>query len=472
MSPGAIARRAYVLLPPIARDIAATLRGAYLRAWRYGPDLEARVAAALERERWSERQWQDWREERLAFLLHRARTVVPYYTAHWAARRRAGDTASWDELRNWPVLEKETLRERPLEFIATDRDRRWMFHEHASGTTGTPLDLWRSRETVRAWYALCEARWRRWYGVSDEDRWAIFGGQVIIPAAQTRPPYWVWNAALRQLYCSAYHVGRDSAAAYAAELRQRRVRYVLGYPSAIHALATACTDLGLEAPPLAVAVANAEPVYPHQRRSVEAAFGCALRETYGLAEIVTAAGECEHGTMHLWPEVGVVEVLRGAEPLPRGETGDLVATGLVNEDMPLIRYRIGDRGSLPAKDARCACGRTLPALAGVEGRSDDVLYTASGHIIGRLDPVFKEHLPIREAQIIQERLDLVRIRYVPAAGFTPAAGRSMADRLRERMGEVRVELESVPAIEREPNGKFRAVICRLPPGDRARLSAR
>ena len=121
-----------------------------------------------------------------------------------------------------------------------------------------------------------------------------------------------------------------------------------------------------------------------------------------MAEIVTAASECNHGRLHLWPEVGVVEVFENNEPVISGCPGDLVCTGLLNEDMPLIRYRVGDRGVLQAKPESCSCGRALPILASVEGRIDDVLYTIDGKQVGRLDPVFKDNLPVREAQIIQE----------------------------------------------------------------------
>ena len=73
--------------------------------------------------------------------------------------------------------------------------------------------------------------------------------------------------------------------------------------------------------------------------------------------------------------------------VPAGETGDFVCTGLFNDEMPLIRYRLGDRGAR-APEAPCPCGRSLAALASVDGRSDDVLYTRDGRSIGRLDPVF------------------------------------------------------------------------------------
>jgi phenylacetate-CoA ligase len=131
----------YHHLPAPARSIAASLRGYYLRSWRYGAETERLVAEALEREHWSPERWKAWQEERLAFVLHRAARHVPYYREQWAARRCHGDRASWEYLENWPILGKEPLRENPIAFVADDCDVRRMFHEHTSGTTGKSLDL-------------------------------------------------------------------------------------------------------------------------------------------------------------------------------------------------------------------------------------------------------------------------------------------------------------------------------------------
>jgi phenylacetate-CoA ligase len=145
--------------------------------------------------------------------------------------------------------------------------------------------------------------------------------------------------------------------------------------------------------------------------------------------------------------------------------GELICTGLLNSDMPLIRYCVGDRGALPTKNGFCECGRTLPMITSIDGRCDDMLYTFDGRSVGRLDPVFKGRLPIREAQIIQEALDLVRVRFIPAPGYSAAGGQSVIDRLRERLGPIEVILEQVDYIPRTSNGKFRAVICNLPKGN-------
>src|SRR5206468_11048063 len=71
--------RLYHRLPAPARSAAATVRGFYLRVWRYSADTERLIEEALARERWTPERWRAWQEERLAAQLERAATRVPYY---------------------------------------------------------------------------------------------------------------------------------------------------------------------------------------------------------------------------------------------------------------------------------------------------------------------------------------------------------------------------------------------------------
>jgi phenylacetate-CoA ligase len=260
---------------------------------------------------------------------------------------------------------------------------------------------------------------------------------------------------------SSYHLAPSHVECYLDAMVTHRLTYIYGYTSSLYALADVILGSGRQDIAMAAAITTAEPVYEHQRTAIARAFHCPVRETYGMTELVAAASECTVGRLHLWPEVGSVEVVGNSLSLSRGSSGDLVCTGLLNIDMPLIRYRTGDQGALGAEHNICGCGRALPILASVDGRADDLLYTMDGRRIGRLDPLFKGDLPIQEAQIVQEELDRLRVRYVPGPDFRPHHESVIAQRLQERMGMVKVEMESLNAIPRGPNGKFQAVICNL-----------
>jgi phenylacetate-CoA ligase len=447
----------YQYLPAPLRNLAVTARGYYLRSWRYGSQTETLVEEALEREQWSAAKWQSWQSEKLARLLDRAARKVPYYRNLWQERRRRGDRSTWEDVANWPVLEKETVRSRSLELLVEDCDRHSMLQEHTSGTTGSPLRLWISRDALRQWYALFEARCRRWHKLTLHDRWAILGGQLVIPTKDRRPPFWVWNGGMNQLYMSSYHLAPDLLPFYFEALERYRVKYVLGYTSSLNALAQAALQAGWQGG-MQVAITNAEPVFPYQRRAIEKAFQCTVQETYGMSEIVAAASECSVGTLHIWPDAGYIETLGDDSPAPATSAGELLCTGLLNTDMPLIRYRVGDRGTLAVGDSECTCGRKLPVLSAVEGRVDDVLRSIDGRAIGRLDPLFKGDLPIVEAQIIQESRSRVRMIYVPSSGFGPHTSKELTQLLRDRLGPMEIVLESTDSIPRGANGKFRAVI--------------
>lgn len=464
-------RAAYPYLPPPARTLAASLRGAYLRSWRYGPETERLIEEALARDSWSAEQWQSYQEERLAYLLHRAATRVPFYREQWAARRRQDDRASYDRLENWPLLNKESLRQQPAAFVADDCQPGRMFREHTSGTTGKPLSVWLSRQTLRTLYALYEARARRWNGVSWRQHWAILGGQQVVPAHVTQPPFWVWNAPLHQLYLSATHLSPPYIRSFVEALNRYRITHLVAYTSAANYLAAEIQRQQLPRPEgLQVVITNAEGVFPWQRETITRTLAPAVRETYGMAEQVATASEAADGRLYLWPEMGHVEVFANDrdEVVPQGRAGRLICTGLLNGDMPLIRYEVGDRGTLAA--ASDDGTHQMPVLAGLEGRTNDMLIAPDGRRVFWLNPVFYG-LPLREAQIVQDALADIRVRYVPAPGFSAEARQVIADRLQARLGEVQVSLEEMAQIPRTPGGKLRGIICNVEPAAVARLDA-
>jgi phenylacetate-CoA ligase len=446
-------------LPYPLRSAAATAYGYYLKWWRYNNETATMVEQALERDAWNTERWQAYQQERLAYLLHRAATTVPYYREYWQKRRQAGDDTSWEVLENWPVLRKDVLREHPERFVADGASKDKLFKSHTSGTSGKPLTLWINQTDTRFWYALFDARWLQWYNVSRNDRWAMLNGQLVVPVKQQTPPFWVWNGAMKQLYMSTYHISAKNVPSYIEAMKAHKVKYLYGQSAAMYSLARFAREQGLEPPKISVAISNAEPLYPHQRQLVEEYFGCAVRETYGMAEKVAAASECEAGSLHIWPEAGVIEVMDDAEDrlIPDGQAGRLICTGLINTDMPLIRYEIGDRGRLSTRQV-CPCGRSLPMIESIEGRLDDVVLTPDGRRVSRLSPAFKGDLAIREAQIIQESLHKLRVKVVPAKGYSDKDETMIVKSIRDRVGDMEIIVEEVESIPRSANGKFRAVI--------------
>ena len=452
----------YHRLPTPFRTLAASLRGFCLKSLRYGVDTERFIEEASEREDWSLKKWKLWQEDQLGFVLNRAATRVPYYKQYWSTRRRKGDKRPWELLQNWPILRKEVFQQNPQAFVVEDCSIRRMFQDSTSGTTGKPLSIYLRKRTIRKWYALYEARVRRWHGVGVQDRWAILGGQLVVPFHKQSPPFWVYNAGMNQLYLSTHHLSSETARHYVNALNRYAPNHVLGYPSSMAVLATAIVEQGLNPLKLKVVLSNAEFLSERSRQIIAQAFTCPVRNTYGVAELAVQASECERGSMHIWPEVGIIEILDDEEDVPvrNGNIGRIVATGLFNPDMPLIRYEVGDRGGLHNGSQKCPCKRALPLLGELEGRMSDLIVTKDGRRIFWLNPVFYG-LPIREAQIVQENLDRISVHIVTGAGYSKVDEKRIRQRLHQRVGEMDIVFKPADHIPRAKNGKFRSVVSRV-----------
>jgi phenylacetate-CoA ligase len=278
-----------------------------------------------------------------------------------------------------------------------------------------------------------------------------------------KPPFWVWNGALNQLYLSAMHFGPARATAYIEAISRYRLRYLLGYASTLSLLAAAAGELHQNLP-LAGVITDSEPLLDYQRQTIENAFHCPVHQTYGQAEIVCVASECSYKRLHLWPEVGWTEILDDADrPVAPGQPGRIVATGLLNEEMPLIRYDTRDLGQLAGQGVVCPCSRTLPVLDRVWGRMDDVIVTKDGRHIVQIDRILEPRLHIREAQIVQKGVGQFVVRVVPAKGWCKRDETRLKESLLALVGQAHVTVELVSTIPRTWAGKFRVIVSEMNP---------
>ena len=260
---------------------------------------------------------------------------------------------------------------------------------------------------------------------------------------------------------SSYHLAPKYMKYYIDELRAFKPDYIEGIASSVYALARFIVDAKLEPVPLRACFTTCETLFDYQREAISQGFCCRTYNQYGAGEEVVFAAECGRGSMHLSPEVGIVEVVDSSNrPLPPGESVELICTSLINFVQPFIRYRVGDTGALGSE--ACSCGSPLPVLARIEGRIDDVLITRDGRLVGRLDPVFKGTGGVVEAQIVQDDYDTFRVRVVPTESFSEKDGQDIRHSLLERVGSGEVRIEIVDRIERTAGGKFRTVVCNLP----------
>jgi phenylacetate-CoA ligase len=298
----------------------------------------------------------------------------------------------------------------------------------------------------------------------------MMGGRPIVPGDAAKPPYWRFNRQWRQLYLSSYHVSRRSAPGYIEALRTYGSKWMTGYGSAIAALAESAWEAGVEPYPLRAVIVSGDTLLPAMRSSIERFFRCRCFDSYGQSEGVATTMECAHGRMHVLPQVGIVEILGddGSRCAP-GETGEIVATGLLNRSMPLIRYRTGDRAAWSA-DQACACGTLGPIIESLEGRVDDYLETRDGRRIGRLSTAVKRSPSIHSAQIVQDRIGHAYLLVRPGEGYRHEDSIAIREDLIERIGDFELEIVEVAEIPKTPTGKMRLVVRLSERSDAARAA--
>lgn len=445
-------------MPWFIKNLLATYRGYQLKSLR-ALNRESFLKEIKEKDHWSKEQIQKYQSEQLKSMLDHAVKHVPYYRNLWKDLRQVHPGLDHLDLNNWPVLEKDTIRSQPDAFICEGIDKQKLTHIPTSGTSGKPMNFYFDKHTISYWYALYEYRTRNWNGVKETDRWANAGGQLICAVDQKKPPFWTWNSIMHQLYLSSYHIAPENIAYYAEAIRKYKVVYLLGYVSSIYSMASEALRQNIELPKLKLIITTAEPLLQHQRETMEKAFGCPAIQTYSACEFVFGSNEDLEGNIYIWPEAGYVEIMDAEGKLHPEGTGELITTGFLNKAMPLIRYRLGDtvkvnRGYRGSKN--------FDFFEEIIGRTDDMVCTADGKMVGRLDPVFKSNIRIRESQIIQEDIDRFTIVLVPDKGFSEEDKAAIAERLRDRVGQnASVQFRITDQIPRGPNGKFKAVISRV-----------
>lgn len=399
-----------------------------------------------------------WQEARLRSVLALACTRIPYYRHRQRAIGVACDESS---LASWPLLTKADVRLNALALRDPTNKPFWI--NSTSGSTGTPLEVALDRYTYRLSMALLAAH-EAAYGIHPGAARATFAGRLIQPVANERLPLWRYNRADNQMLFSTVHISDRSMPAYLNELGRFQPDEVIGYPSAIYAVAEYCRRTGTTPAfqPKAV-VTNSETLFDWQRDLIGEVFRCPVADYYGTAECVVFAGQCAEGRYHFNPLLSIVEVLddSGAAVAP-GHQGHLVCSTLTNTVMPLIRYQVGDDAVL-ALDP-CPCGSSHPSVFRIVGRTDDNVVTPEGRTVGRLDHIFKGVRGVRECQIVQDAPDHLVLLVVADATFDEQAGRDLIDNLRVRVGDsIKVEIQAVHSIPRTSSGKFKGVVSKIPP---------
>lgn len=424
-----------------------------------------RVRRDLERSQWwSPERIRALQLERLRELLRKAGKHVPYYRDLFARLGfDPGRVRSLDDLQALPFLTKPVIRANE-DALKSERAK-GLSRFNTGGSSGEPLIFFIGDERVSHDVA---AKWRatRWWGVDIGDPEIVIWGSPIELGAQDRVRQ-LRDAMLRTRLLAAFEMSDRKLDEFVASIRAFRPRMLFGYPSALAHIARHARDRGQAMDDLGIEVAfvTSERLYDHQRTDIERIFGCRVANGYGGRDAGFIAHECPSGNLHITAEDIIIEIIDAeGRVLPAGESGEIVVTHLATSDYPFIRYRTGDVGILG--DEPCACGRGLPLLKEIQGRSTDFLVASDGTVMHGLALIYilRDIPGVANFKIIQESLEHTRIQLVTDAAFDEGRTKDIEEGVRARLGSnVRVEVERVAEIAAERSGKYRYVVSRVAP---------
>ena len=400
------------------------------------------------------------RRRRLADVLTHARRT-PWQRARLAAAGVTAADAAADPFAALAALapaDKAELRAAGDGTLLDGRVDGGWYASRSSGSTGEPFTM---RFDARAWAVLkylVKLRTRRLAGLSAAHRVAVL--DAFDPADEGR-------SALERAGRLRRVSVLQPAELVAAKLAAFRPDAAYGLASALAECAGALAAEGrrLEVPLL---FTGGELLLPAVRRGLAAAYGARVVDVYGSSETKEIAWECAEGRAHVNADVVHLEVLDAdGRALPPGDEGEIVVTLLVNRAMPLLRYRLGDRGALRGAvgaDA-CPCGRALPTLDRISGRETEVLELAGARVSPYVLTMALESVGgLSRYQVRQSGAAALAVRAeVPASADRAATtSRIRAALQRALPSPVAVEVELLDRFAPAAGAKFRVVETRRP----------
>jgi len=451
----------YLKSPVFIQNLALSFYGLKLQHIRYGGEYKDYLNEALTHMKYGDRDLNEYINTALKLTIRDAARNVPYYREMFQQLKiKPEDIKTVEDLAKIPLLKKSAIKKDPLKFVNTNYNNRKLICIHTTGTTGTPLKIFcdnRARQTNYAYYD----RFLINNHINYKGRRGTFGGRIVVPPQQDKPPFWRYSHFQKNMLFSSYHLTERNIPFYINKLRKFQPDYIDSYPSSLCTIAAHAQKQGLNLEGLTKGITtSAETLFSQQRKIIESAFGVPVVDQYGAAEMCMFIGQCREGKYHIHTDYGLLEVLRedGTKAEP-GEEGEIVCTGFINHAMPLIRYSIGDRGIL--SDRQCKCGSRFPVMEKILGRIDDFIITPDGRKIGRLSPVLKG-FPIKEAQYIQETTDELLVLIVKDTGFSHQTEKEIIKELRKRVGmTIALKMKYVDQVKRSSGGKLRSIISKL-----------
>ena len=314
--------------------------------------------------------------KRMQFELLRKEIRTMYDASEFFRKRMQSvgltpdDITDMKAFRKIPFMVKQDLRDNyPDKLFVRPYEELVRIHV-SSGTSGRPTVVGYTQTDIDNWSESL-ARGLVSFGVGPSDVFQNMHGYGLFTGGIGA------HYAAEKVGATVVPAGTGNTERQIQLMQDLPVTCLAGTPSYMFHIADVCDQKGIDlrkATKVRKALAGGEPWSESMRQKLYERTGIKAHNCYGASEFYGPMFlECEkQDGAHVWADLALIEILdKNGEPVPDGESGEVVVTMLQKEAFPLIRYKIGDISSLTWK--KCACGRTHPRLGRITGRSDDMI---------------------------------------------------------------------------------------------------
>ncbi len=366
---------------------------------------------------------------------------------------------SFDDLRRLPTMTKADAQEHGDRMV-------WRgvpggaYRYNTGGSSGQPLIFYYGRMRQAA-DAASRIRARRWWGVDLGEREVYLWGAPV-ELNKTDHIKSLRDRLINQLLLNAFAMSEANMAKYLETMQAFKPQCIYGYASSIALLAAFAQGQGhtIELPHLKVVCTTGESLYPHQRALIEEAFKAPVANEFGSRDSGLIAHESPDGQLLMMSESVLLEVLDGdGNPVPPGEIGEAVITGLCSDAQPFIRYRTGDMIRLSTMP--CRAGRGLHVIDEVLGRTTDFVTRSDGTVMHALAVIYvlRAATGVGEFKFIQHTHKDFEVQIVPNSRWQGSIEPTIIQQLKARLGnEITVCIRLLDEIPAEASGKHRYVV--------------
>lgn len=421
------------------------------------------VKHRMEASQWlSTAEIKDHQIAELRTFLAKVQSQVPYFTDLFHQEGfNPLNVTQLSDLQSLPFMTKSVIRENTEQLKSIKATSLSKFN--TGGSSGEPLIFYIGKERVSHDVA---AKWRatRWWNVDIGDKEIVLWGSPIELGKQDKIKA-IRDRLLRTELISAFNLTTETKNHILEKIQSRKPPMLFGYPSVYYLLAQYAQEQKRDMSHCGVEVifVTSERLYDHQRALIKKVFNAPVANGYGGRDAGFIAHECPEGSLHITAEDIIVEIIDdNGQVLPAGESGEIVVTHLRTTEFPFIRYRTGDIGTLATEP--CQCGRGLPVLANVEGRTTDFIIAADGTQMHGLALIYhvREVEGVKNFKIEQESRQKTILHLEVETSFQEAAQQQIIENFKKRLGQgVEIEVNITDRIPAEKSGKFRYVVSRV-----------